>query len=136
MKTMLEFFGFKVVATLRCDSSAARGMMRREGVGKVKTLEIKTLWLQQKVKSKELLLATEPTLTNKADLGTKILPGPRFEQMRLSNWVRSPAEGVEDYQVEEKSGRISSISGGGATTTTQQLRALLLAVCACLGQSD
>ena len=66
-------------------TSGQGGMMRREGVGKVKTLEIKTLWLQQKVKSKEVLLATEPTLTNKADLGTKILPGPRFEQMRLSN---------------------------------------------------
>ena len=47
---ILEFFDFKVNACLRMDASAARAICRREGVGKIKHLDVKTLWLQQAVK--------------------------------------------------------------------------------------
>ena len=41
------------------DSAAARGICRREGAWKVKSLEVRTLWLKQVVKAKTLTLRTE-----------------------------------------------------------------------------
>ena len=51
-RDVLMFFGCRVEASLHMDSAAARGICRREGVGKVKSLEGRTLWLQQVVKAK------------------------------------------------------------------------------------
>ena len=53
------------------DSAAARGICRREGVGKVKSLEVRTLWLQQVIEAKTLTLKTVKSHDNCADLGTK-----------------------------------------------------------------
>eukprot|EP00959_Pyramimonas_sp_CCMP1952_P286810 5997652-Pyramimonas_sp.AAC.1 len=51
-KSLLEFMGFTVAATLLTDSSAARGIAKREGVGKVRGLEARVLWLQQAIAMK------------------------------------------------------------------------------------
>ena len=67
----MMFFGCQVEASLHMDSAAARGICRREGVGKVKSLEVRTLWLQQVVKAKTLTLKTVKSQDNCADLGTK-----------------------------------------------------------------
>ena len=53
-RDVLMFFGCQVEASLHMDCAAARGICRREGVGKVKSLEVRTLWLQQVVKAKTL----------------------------------------------------------------------------------
>ena len=63
-KSMLEFMGFTVAATLLTDSSAARGIARREGVGKVRSLEARVLWLQQAIKRKLIDLGTVSTDDN------------------------------------------------------------------------
>ena len=70
-RDVLMFFGCPVEASLHMDSAAARGICRREGVGKVKSLEVRTLWLQQVVKAKTLTLKTVKSQDNCADLGTK-----------------------------------------------------------------
>ena len=70
-RDVLMFFGCRVEASLQMDSAAARGICRREGVGKVKSLEVRTLWLQQVVKAKTLTLKTVKSQDNCADLGTK-----------------------------------------------------------------
>ena len=67
------FFGCQVEASLHMDSAAARGICRREGVGKVNSLEGRTLWLQQLVKAKTLTLKTVKSQDNCADYGTKTL---------------------------------------------------------------
>ena len=46
-RDVLMFFGCQVEAAFHMDSEAARGICRREGVGKVNALEVRTLWLQQ-----------------------------------------------------------------------------------------
>eukprot|EP00974_Lingulodinium_polyedra_P053973 5190016-Lingulodinium_polyedra.AAC.1 len=43
--------GYGVVAHINCDSSAVKGMLFRKGCGKVKHIEVKQLWLQEKVRS-------------------------------------------------------------------------------------
>ena len=61
-RDVLMFFGCHM------DSAAACGICRREGVGKVKALEVRTLRLQQVVKSKTLTLKTGKSENNCADL--------------------------------------------------------------------
>ena len=55
-RDVLMFFGYRVEASLHMDSAAACGICRREGIGKVKALEVRTLWLQQVIKAKTLTL--------------------------------------------------------------------------------
>ena len=64
------------------DSSAARGICRREGVGMVESLEVRTLWLQQVVKAKTLTLKTVKSQDNCADLGTKPLVAGTLSLLR------------------------------------------------------
>ena len=49
------------------DSAAAREICRREGVGKVKALEVQILWLQQEAKAKTLMLKTVKSVDNCVD---------------------------------------------------------------------
>ena len=66
----LEFAAPRVGA----DASAARGMAARHGLGKVKHLELKHLWVQEAVRAKRIVVVKEHTTTNLADLMTKHLP--------------------------------------------------------------
>ena len=79
------FFGYRVEASLHMDSAAARGICRREGVGKVKSLEVRTLWLQQVIKAKTLTLKTVKSHDNCADLGTKTLTAGTLTQLISMN---------------------------------------------------
>ena len=76
------FFGCHVEASL---TAAARGICRREGVGKVKALEVRMLWLQQVVKAKTLTLKTAKSENNCADLGTKTLAAGTQSLLRNLN---------------------------------------------------
>ena len=84
-RDVLMFFGYQVEASLHMDSAAARGICRREGVGKVKSLEVRTLWLQQVVKAKTLTLKTVKSQDNCADLGTKTLAAGTLSPLRNLN---------------------------------------------------
>ena len=68
------------------DSAAARGICRREGVGKVKSLEVRTLWLQQVVKAKTLTLKTVKSQDNRADLGTETVAAGT-ESTQKFEWI-------------------------------------------------
>ena len=81
----LMFFGCLVEASLHMDSAVARGICRREGVGKVKSLEVRTLWLQQVVKAKTLTLKTAKSQDSCADLGTKRLTAGTLSLLRNLN---------------------------------------------------
>ena len=59
------------------DSTAAKGIASRSGVGKLKRLDIKELWLQEKVRAAQLRIRKVGTEVNWADLGAKSLSGQR-----------------------------------------------------------
>ena len=58
---------------LEMDSTAAIGIGNRIGVGSLRHLECKTLWIQDLVQKKQLKIAKIPGRINTADLGTKPL---------------------------------------------------------------
>ena len=59
--------------TLYTDSSAARGIIHRAGLGKLRHLETGYLWLQAAVKAKKLQVRKVLGTENPADLMTKHL---------------------------------------------------------------
>ena len=66
-------FGVDVGIHLHTDSSAAKGIGSRRGVGKVRQLDVNTLWLQQKVSSRQIKWCKIDTKESPADLGIKFL---------------------------------------------------------------
>ena len=64
--------------------SAAIGIGSRRGAGRVRHIDTSTLWLQEHVTNKTIILEKTPGETNVADLGAKHLAGPRMlELMRM-----------------------------------------------------
>ncbi len=59
--------GDQLTLELKTDASAARGVILRQGVGKVIHLQVKQLWLQENVAAGELTIVKIPRVENCAD---------------------------------------------------------------------
>ena len=70
-KAMLDELGIKCRVRLLCDSSAAIGIASRTGLGKLRHLEVRLLWLQELVRDKRLTLEKVDGKLNVADALTK-----------------------------------------------------------------
>ena len=68
---------------IRCftDSSAARGVAMRRGVGKIKHFETKTLWVQDQVDRGIVKINKISGSTNPADIMTKYISGERIKML-------------------------------------------------------
>ena len=71
--SLLSDFGVDARATVHSDASAAIGIINRRGLGKLRHLNIRHLWLQDKVRNDELAVKKVPGADNPADLMTKNL---------------------------------------------------------------
>ena len=86
-------WGITLNVRIRSDSSAAIGISNRLGLGATRHISVRHLWVQDKVKSKEIQLEKQDGKKNVADLGTKIQPGQAMVTVmgRLGFWFeRSP----------------------------------------------
>eukprot|EP00975_Prorocentrum_lima_P040437 8488357-Prorocentrum_lima.AAC.1 len=63
------------------DVSAARGMAHKVGVAKMRIVEVRTLWLQSKVKQKKISVHAVAGERNVADIGTKGLSADRLRHL-------------------------------------------------------
>ena len=63
--------GVDVSLTILADSSAAIGICRRTGIGKVRHLAVGQLWVQERVRAGDFELHTHPGAQNPADMLTK-----------------------------------------------------------------
>ena len=125
-KSVMEFYGYKVVCKLHMDSSSGRAVAKREGRGKIKHLDVRSMWLQQLVKQKVILPVAVDTLKNLADLGTKTLPVARLVTLREKCGIyprkevdESFAHGKPDIMVEESPvDPTSSLHAGNTITST------------------
>jgi hypothetical protein len=94
-KATLEAFGFKdLVIRIHSDSSAARGIVQRQGPGKLRHLDIKDLWIQEFIRTKKAEIVKVLTDVNWADIGTKPLPKARLEEL-LAMMPITRREGLE-----------------------------------------
>ena len=90
VKGMCEALGIKGIAkdmaldfsiTLSTDSSAAKGIATGKGLGKVKHLETKTLWAQDKIDEGKVVVKKFGADRNVADNLTKYLSSPRLRSL-------------------------------------------------------
>ena len=66
-------YGRTLTSVIRTDSTTAIGIGARRGVGKIRHLSTRTLWVQQRITKKELKVTKVDGTENIADLGTKLL---------------------------------------------------------------
>ena len=85
---MLRDLGVQTSITLYTDSSAARGIIHRAGLGKLRHLETGYLWLQSAVKAKKLQVRKVLGAENPADLLAKHLAAAdmwkHLEKLRMN----------------------------------------------------
>ena len=97
LKELWKFLSKREVAiTAITDSSSCRAFAERLGVGRLKRIDTRYLWMQLEVKKKSLRMEGIPTLWNMADLGTKRLSRQRREfLMHLIGVMETHAEGAD-----------------------------------------
>ena len=69
----LGFRGLSNVVNVYTDSSAAKSFVNRRGLGKMRHIEIRDLWLQKEVNEGKVTVSKVPGDDNPADLLTKVL---------------------------------------------------------------
>ena len=119
---MLEFAGYDVHMILLLDSAAARGICRREGVGRIRHLLAKTLCLQKLVKSGGIVVDAVAGTENRADLGTKILDRKKLVTLRIACGLVVTDEPDEEDLVSAVQPRGSMMNAAGGRV----LQALVL----------
>ena len=74
LMSMLKDFGMNVCTTVCTDATAAIGIAHRQGLGKVRHLDVQYLWVQSEVAEGRLRVEKIPTRDNPADIFTKPVP--------------------------------------------------------------
>ena len=141
MQSVMSFLGMPTQIRLRLDSSAAKAVAQRSGVGRIRHLEVRTLWLQAKVREKKIAVIKQAGETNIADIGTKALATARFEEMRSGLGRRSTTSGdnIEETKV-ARVGRISQVGDeakmGALLVTLMGFLTKALAASECVNELD
>ena len=74
VRSLARDLGWTVGITLHVDSSAAKAIASRIGIGKIRHLEVRYLWLQEEVGKKNMKVEKVKGTNNPADVLTKQLP--------------------------------------------------------------
>eukprot|EP00435_Cladocopium_sp_Y103_P049165 s951_g14.t1 len=92
--------GKRTVIWLYTDGSGARGILQRRGVGRLRHLSCRVLWLQALVETGAVKLSAIAGSLNPADVGTKRLPAPRLRSLMstlgMFNVETGNLEGADD----------------------------------------
>ena len=99
LATELGWEELSLVVHLGTDSNAAKSFVNRRGLGKMRHLEIRDLWLQKEIREGRVKVHKVLGTENPADLMTKILTIKEIEdrlrnmsiEMRITNRVQSVA---------------------------------------------
>ena len=75
----IGFRDLSKVVYLGTDSSAAKSFISRSGLGKMRHIEIKDLWIQKEIKEGKVVVEKLSGESNPADLMTKYLSGQEIE---------------------------------------------------------
>ena len=73
--------GFTITLHLFTDATAAIGICRRRGLGRIRHLSTSDLWIQERLRNGEFQLSKIPGAENPADLLTKHVDGPTIQRL-------------------------------------------------------
>ena len=71
---VLKDFGRSVKLEIKSDATAAIGICRRQGLGRIRHLSVSDLWCQQVIRARRANLSKWPGKENPSDLFTKFQP--------------------------------------------------------------
>ena len=80
LRSLAEDLGITAEVKVRTDASAAVGICRRCGIGKVRHLAVGQLWVQERLRAGEFELHKHPGTHNAGDLLTKHVPAALIER--------------------------------------------------------
>ena len=80
LRSVAADLGFAWSLKMFTDATAAMGMSRRLGIGKIRHLDVSLLWIQDKVRTGEIDLQKVLGKDHPADALTKHLPGPQLQE--------------------------------------------------------
>ena len=81
------------------DSTTGRGMCQRTGVGQERHLELRFLWIQERLRLKAFRLNKETTEEMTADILTNYCEWPKIEQHCATLNLRFPVKGLSSLMV-------------------------------------
>lgn len=123
IRKVLAFFGLVLGLQALTDSSANNAMTHRLGVGKIRHLETKVLWLQQLVYRGFLTMSWSPGRYNNSDLGTKVLGKARFLELVEKTGLRDLKD--SDVKVQQVANVLSTQAGPSKEQIAQALAVLV-----------
>jgi hypothetical protein len=133
---LLKFVGANPQPKLRSDSTACLGMASRSGVGRVRHLETRALWLQEQLQKEKFVMEKCGTIDNLSDIGTKALDEKRHHY--LVKMI-----GMADLDTYHSEGRVASIQhslgghlAGGSNIAVLTALGLLLQAIGAAGKED
>ena len=80
VQEFMKDMGVYMALRVHTDSSAARGIVKRVGLGTQRHIATNQLWVQEKLRKKKFQLLTVKGKSNPADLFTKHLPAETMKQ--------------------------------------------------------
>ena len=92
IQSVLKDFGHDVCLEVHSDATAAIGIVKRQGLGRVRHLATADLWLQQRVKAGDLRMFKVPGRDNPSDLMTKHKSSPEIARFLRMVGIR-PRDG-------------------------------------------
>ena len=80
LRSLLEDLGIQRRVKIKTDASVAKSIASRRGVGKIRHIEVNQLWLQEKVRNKDIELRKVKGLDNLADALTRNVDGDDIDK--------------------------------------------------------
>ena len=95
MKSLAADLGIELEANVLTDASAAVGICRRTGIGKVRHLAVGQLWVQERLRSGDFRLHKHPGECNPGDMLTKHVPRELVQRHTAAMGLSFPAGRAE-----------------------------------------
>jgi hypothetical protein len=123
IRKVLAFFNLPLGLRSVTDSAANNAMAHRLGVGKVRHLETKVLWLQHLVYNGFLTMSWSPGKYNNSDQGTKVLQKARFQELVKMTGLRDLEE--NDVKIQQVVNVLAQNAGPSKEQVGQALATLV-----------
>ena len=92
-RTLMTEWGHEPECLMKGDSSACRGVLLREGLGKLKHISVKQLWVQEAVQSGQVAFEKIPRNINASDLLTHHWGTDAFAHFNRLGFITLPGTG-------------------------------------------
>ena len=124
MRRVLEFLGYACHLRLKLDATVAMAWLSRQGVGKLRHIDTRVLWLQKAAEEAKIVAVKVPTEHHVADLGTKALAEKRLHHMLdLAGMIKIDEE-------KEKSTEVDKVATIDKVMATRAVRAMVASIVA------